>query len=290
MRNLVLGALFVVIAGASYAAYLSGTSPGGSAIGDITLPEERSPRTRAPLINGSARRPAQPFIAGVPPARVTGAETALPTPEMVIAGGRLPSGLDAPVARRTPPQVSEGGRFSSSSTRRRTGGSFGGGGFSGGGGFAGGAGGVGGAGGYAPPREGTSVTRNATSFTTLTGKPVRERPTPPSASPRPSPSRPPARSPSSSSPSPTPGEGASAGSSPTPDATASAPVAGAAAAGAAAPGGSVGVVAGPGAVSNIPEEFVDGGAPSPAPTPEPTTMLLMGTGLAGLYRLRRYLQ
>ncbi|MGH9347055.1 MAG: PEP-CTERM sorting domain-containing protein, partial [Vicinamibacterales bacterium] len=31
----------------------------------------------------------------------------------------------------------------------------------------------------------------------------------------------------------------------------------------------------------------DGSGPSPAATPEPSTLLLMGAGLAGLYRLRR---
>jgi hypothetical protein len=36
--------------------------------------------------------------------------------------------------------------------------------------------------------------------------------------------------------------------------------------------------------------FSPGESPSASPTPEPTTMLLLGTGIAGLYRMRRYLE
>jgi PEP-CTERM motif len=272
MRKLVLTTLLLVLVGAVAAAWLSSSTPSGSAIGDINLAEDRIPGTGTigfgvpPRQNPTA--PARSSFTAGGTARAASPESSLLVPEMTIAS----SGLQAPAYgapsafRESLAQNASGssgtrtGRQNRSSSGSRGFGSLG---------F--GAGGVGGGGGGATvaPRE-PAPARERTTFTA-------ERAAPPAATPAPA-QRP-------SPPSSGGGNGGGGGSA-APPAVAAAPL----------PVVAAPIIAGPEPapaappVVGIVPPFSPGASPSASPTPEPTTMLLLGTGIAGLYRMRRYLE
>jgi hypothetical protein len=265
MRKLVLTALLLVCVGALSVAWLSSASPAGSPIGDVDLAEERRPRS------GTNRLGVPPRQASTSPARSSltpggGAATtpeSLPVPELTIASSNeRPGGYDASATRRR--YSSNDNASFGSRIRRSSSGSSGSSGFSSGGMGVGGVGGGGGAGAAAAPSNG-----NQGSTTTFQNqKAPAERATPPAA--RPTPPR------SGSGPAPGGGSVGGGGSAAPPAAAVTPGVA------AFGPAPAIAPIEAP--------PFSPGGSPSPAATPEPTTMLLLGTGIAGLYRLRRYLE
>jgi hypothetical protein len=273
MRKLVLTALLLVCVGAVAAAWLSSSTPAGSPIGDVNLAEERIPgsgtdRTGVTPRQASTSQVGSSLTAGGT-SRSAATTPEFPIPDMTIASSNLqPGGYDARTATRRR-YSSNNGSFGSR-IRRSGSGSSGSAGFSS---LGMGAGGVGGGGGGATvaPRNGNQ----ASASTFQNQKAPAERGTPPAA--RPSPPRSP-RSGGGSAGGPAPGGGSVGGGG----GSAASPL----------PAAAV-VPAGLGSGALAPIEgapFSPGGSPSPAATPEPTTMLLLGTGIAGLYRLRRYLE
>ena len=266
MRKVVLTTLLLVLVGAVAAAWLSSSTPSGSAIGDVNLAEDRIPGTGSIGFGVPPRQnpttPARSSFTSGGTAGAASPESSLGVPEMTIASSGLRAAYGAPTAFRQ--SLARGGSNSSGTRAQRANrSSSGSGGFSsmgfGGSGVSGGGGGAVASGNRAPAGVGAPV--------------VTEMAQPPAATPAPA-SRPapPSSGGGNRSGSPSVGGGGSAA----PPAAAIAPIA--VVEPAAAP--VVGVVA----------PFSPGASPSASPTPEPTTMLLLGTGIAGLYRMRRYLE
>lgn len=283
MRKLVLTALLLVLVGAVSAAWLSSTTPEGSSVGDINLAEERTPGSGATGLDVPPRQglpiPARSY-AGGSGSTATLPESSTSVPAMTIASSNIPTArVDIPIAlRRYYPGGSDSFRKTPTRPNTRSSGSTG---FSA---LGFGGGGVGGGGGASATATGAAATRKATTFTTLTGKPIEKTP---AATPAPA-ARP--------TPRPSTGGGSSnppaSGSAPAPPAAAAAPAFAAAPAAGAGLGTPIGTAGSPAGtpIEGAAGPFSPGGSPSPAATPEPTTMLLLGTGLAGLYRLRRRLE
>ena len=271
MRKLVLTTSLLVFMGALAVAWLSSAAPGGPPIGDISLAEERRPGSGTRGLGVPPRQastfPARSSLdAGVGSPAANTPESSLPVPDMTIASANPQRGGYAPNAFRRSSNGSSS--FSSRSFRPSSGSSGGGGSSAPGMGGGGSVGGIGSSASAASPNGDQATT--TTSFTTDSAKmPVF------SSTPAPIPSAP--RPPSSG------GGGGDRVSTP-------APSGGSFGGGGAAFGAPVA-----GIVAADPDTVLDtppfaGGSPSPAATPEPTTMLLLGTGIAGLYRLRRYLE
>jgi PEP-CTERM motif len=261
MRKLVLTTLLLVLVGAVAAAWLSSSTPSGSAIGDVNLAEDRIPGTGTigfgvpPRQNPTA--PARSSFTAGGTARAASPESSLGVPEMTIATSGQQAAYGAPTAFRQ--SLARDGSNSSGTSRQRANRSssgsrgfsslgFGGGGVSGGGG-----GSTVASRDRAPAGESTPV--------------MTERTQPPAATPAPA-----------SRPAPPSSGGGNSSGSPAPPAASIAPAV-------VAPT----VVVEPGVVGIV-APFNPGASPSASPTPEPTTMLLLGTGIAGLYRMRRYLE
>ena len=283
MRKLVLTALLLVCVGAVAVAWLSSETPAGSPIGDINLAEERIPgsgtnRLGVPPRQTSTSPRRSSLIAGGASRSAATTPEALPVPDMTIASSNLqPGGYDAPTASRRWTPSNDNDSFGSR-MRRSNSSSSGGAGFSS---LGFGSGGVGGGGGGATvaPRNGNQVS----STTFQNQKAPAERATPPAA--RPSPPRSPGTGGGGSSGAPAPGGGSVGGggaASAPPAAVAVTPSVAAIVPAGAGPAPAIAALEAP--------PFSPAGSPSPAATPEPTTMLLLGTGIAGLYRLRRYLE
>jgi PEP-CTERM motif len=284
MRKLVLTTLLLVLVGAVAAAWLSSSTPSGSAIGDINLAGDRIPGTGTigfgvpPRQNPTA--PARSSFTAGGTARAASPESSLPVPEMTIASSGVQAAYGAPTAFRQ--SLARDGNNSSGTRARRNNRSaprssgFGSLGF--------GSGGVGGGGGGAtvaprdpaPARERNTVRAERAQAPAASRQPA-SRPSPPSSGG------------GNGSGSPSSGGGGSAAppavvaAAPPPLVAAAPPPIVAAPIPGPAPAGP------PPAVGIVPP-FSPGASPSASPTPEPTTMLLLGTGIAGLYRMRRYLE
>ena len=273
MRKLVLTTLLLVLVGAVAAAWLSSSTPSGSAIGDVNLAGDRIPGTGSigygvpPRQNPTA--PARSAFTSGGTARAASPESSLPVPETTIASSGQQAAYGAPTAFRQS-LVRDGNGSSGTRTRQNNQSS------SGSRGFAslgfGSGGNVSGGGAAVVPRDSAPAGQRTTATT--------ERAQPPAATPAPAAPRaaPPSSGGGNGSGSPSSGGGGS-----------NAPPA-------AAP---VGAVVAPAVVVAEPivaldpavaPPFSPSASPSASPTPEPTTMLLLGTGIAGLYRMRRYLE
>jgi hypothetical protein len=285
MRKLVLTTLLLVLVGAVAAAWLSSSTPSGSAIGDVNLAEDRIPGTGTigfgvpPRQNPTA--PARSAFTAGGTARAASPESSLSVPDMTIAS----SGLQAP-AYGAPTTFRESlarnASGSSARTNRQNRSASGSRGFSS---LGIGGGGVGGGGGGAtvaprdpaPARERAAVTERAAAPAAAPAPP--QRPSPPSSGG------------GNGSGSPSSGGGGSA-APPAAPAPAAPPVVAVVPPPAVAPivAAPEPAPAGPPPVVGVVPPFSPGVSPSASPTPEPTTMLLLGTGIAGLYRMRRYLE
>lgn len=267
MRKMVLTTLLLVLVGAVAAAWLSSSTPSGSAIGDVNLAEDRIPGTGTigfgvpPRQNPTA--PGRSSYTAGGTARAASPESSLPVPESTIASSGPQAAYGAPTAFRQ--SLARNNANGSSGTRGRQARSA-----SGSGGFSSpgfGGGGVGGgsvvARDPAPARERPAAAQERTASPAATPAPSASRPSPPSSGG------------GSSSGSPSAGGGSAA----PPAAAVAAPIV------ALDPGPAV---APP--VAGVAPRFSPGASPLASPTPEPTTMLLLGTGIAGLYRMRRYLE
>jgi hypothetical protein len=265
MRKLVLTALLLVFVGAVAAAWLSSSTPSGSAIGDITLAESRIPGSG---LNGFGVPPRQDRTTPGRSSYFAGGSAAS-TPDSgpdTIASSSLPQAYDAPTAIRR--STSSRARQSfAARTQRGNRSSSGGGGFSSSGSGSGGVGGGGGGVSRAP--QDTAQAQGPTTFTTESTDAPEVTQTPSAPAPR----RPSSRRSGGG------GSGGGGGTINPPVAAAPAPAVVAAPAPALAPAPVV--VAAPSSPA---------ASPSASPTPEPTTMLLLGTGIAGLYRMRRHLE
>jgi hypothetical protein len=266
MRKLVLTTLLLVLVGAVAAAWLSSSTPSGSAIGDINLAGGRTPGSGTmgfgvpPRQNPTA--PARSLFTARGAARAASPESALPAPELTAAssGQHVAYGARNTLRRALAPGASDSSGTRTGRQARNPSSSRG------PSGLGLGAGGAGGGGGRVASQDAAAGEKTTTARTQA---PAAQR-TPAAA--------PPSRDGGGNrSGSPSSGGGGSAA----PPAAVAPAVGGVAI----APG-----LAGPAPALSVVPPFSPGASPSASPTPEPTTMLLLGTGIAGLYRMRRYLE